>query len=151
MAAAKPLRDAVENQTQVSTSAVPTVNTLVEQYREEKMPQRFSTRHGYNAWLNNHVILKWGACEITDVQARPVELLLQSLTLAPKSRVAIRGLLGILWDFAMWRGDGPTQRNPMELRRRNPVGLGSGSCSRSSNRTGRFPASGSRKRRTPHK
>jgi len=115
MAAAKPLRDAVENQTQVSTSAVPTVNTLVEQYREEKMPQRFSTRHGYNAWLNNHVILKWGACEITDVQARPVELLLQSLTLAPKSRVAIRGLLGILWDFAMWRGDVPTQRNPMEL------------------------------------
>ena len=27
----------------------------------------------------------------------------------------IRGLLRILWDFAMWRGDVPTQRNPMEL------------------------------------
>ena len=114
--AAKPLRDAVENQTQVNASKVtPTVTTLVEQYRSEKMPQRYSTRRGYNAWLNNHIIPKWGECEITDAQARPVELWLQSLTLAPKSRVAIRGLLGILWDFAMWRGDVPTQRNPMEL------------------------------------
>ena len=112
--AAKPLRDAVENQVSIS-SAAPTVNTLIEQYRAEKMPQRYSTRHGYNAWLNNHIIPKWGECEITDVHARPVELWLHSLTLAPKSRVAIRGLLGILWDFAMWRGDVPTQRNPMEL------------------------------------
>ncbi len=112
--AAKPLRDAVEHKVSIS-SAAPTVTTLVEQYRAEKMPQRYSTRHGYNAWLNNHVIPKWGECEITDVQARPAELWLHSLTLAPKSRVAIRGLLGILWDFAMWRGDVPTQRNPMEL------------------------------------
>ncbi len=36
-------------------------------------------------------------------------------TLAPKSKVHIRGVLSILWDFAMWRGDVPTQRNPMEL------------------------------------
>jgi hypothetical protein len=65
------------------------------------MPERISTRHGYNAWLNNHVLPRWGECSIINVQARPVELWLQSLTLAPKSRVAIRGLLGILWDFAM--------------------------------------------------
>ncbi len=108
--------DAVEHQHQVDVSATsPNVRTLVEQYRVEKMPERYSTRHGYNAWLNNHIVPKWGACLITDVQARPVELWLHSLTLAPKSRVAIRGLLGILWDFAMWRGDVPTQRNPMEL------------------------------------
>jgi integrase len=44
-----------------------------------------------------------------------VELWLESLLLAPKSRVHIRGTLSILWDFAMWRGDVPTQRNPMEL------------------------------------
>ena len=49
------------------------------------------------------------------MQARPVELWLQSLALAPKSRVAIRGLLSILLDYAMWRGDVPTARNPMEL------------------------------------
>jgi integrase len=93
----------------------PNVSTLVKEYRQEKMPQRFSTRHSYNAWLNNHVLPRWGECLITDLQARPVELWLQALALSPKSRVAIRGLLTILWDFAMWRGDVPTARNPMEL------------------------------------
>jgi integrase len=115
--AAKPLRDAVETQTQVNpiTSAAPTVRTLVEQYRVEKMPKRLDTRRTYNAWLKNHIVPKWGACEITTVQARPAEMWLQSLALSPKSRAHIRGTLRILWDFAMWRGDIPTQRNPMEL------------------------------------
>jgi integrase len=79
------------------------------------MPQRFSTRRSYDAWLTNHITPRWGARVLMDVQARPVELWLQSLTLAPKSKTAIRGLLRILWDFAMWRGEIPTQRNPMEL------------------------------------
>src|SRR5208283_954453 len=30
-------------------------------------------------------------------------------------KVHIRGLVRVLWDFAMWRGDVPMQRNPMEL------------------------------------
>jgi len=111
-AAWKAVKPLPEKQT---VSTAPTVSTLVEQYRQEKMPKRYSTQHGYNAWLNNHIVPKWGGCEITAVQARQVELWLQSLTLAPKSRREIRGLLRILWDFAMWRGDVPTQRNPMEL------------------------------------
>src|SRR5215475_6008254 len=76
----------------------PTVRKLVEQYRQEKMPQRFSTKYGYEAWLNNHILPRWGECQITDMQARPVELWLHSLMLAPKSRVAIRGVISILWD-----------------------------------------------------
>jgi integrase len=103
-----------ESQPQPS-SAVPTVATLVEQYRAEKMPARFSTRRGYNAWFKNHILPKWGECEITAVQPRPVELWLQSLDMAPKSRAHIRGMLRILWDFAAWRGDVLMQRNPMEL------------------------------------
>jgi integrase len=91
------------------------VSTLVEQYREEKQPQRFSTRLGYDAWLNNHILPRWGGSQLTAVQARPVELWLRSLELSPKSRVHIRGLLRDLWEYSMWRGDIPTQRNPMEL------------------------------------
>jgi integrase len=114
--AAKALRDAVENNQPVTVSnATPTVTTLVEQYRAEKMPQRFSTRRGYEAYLRHRILPRWGAESITDVQARPVELWLQSLTLAPKTKAEIRGLLRIVWEFAMWRGDVPTQRNPMEL------------------------------------
>jgi integrase len=37
------------------------------------------------------------------------------LDLSPKSKAHIKGLLHVLWDYAMWRADVPTQRNPMEL------------------------------------
>jgi integrase len=94
---------------------VTTVKMLVEDYRVEKMPRRAMTRQGYNTWLNQYIIPKWGECTIQELQARPVDLWLQSLALAPKSKVHIRGLVRVLWDFAMWRGDVPTQRNPMEL------------------------------------
>ena len=110
--AAKPLCDALETQPK---SGVPTVSTLVEQYRAEKMPRRKDTRRSYEVWIKQHIIPKWGDCPLTDLQARPVEIWLDSLSLAPKSKTHIRGQLSILWDFAMWRGDVPTQRNPIEL------------------------------------
>jgi integrase len=111
--AAEALCHSLENQTQVSNA--PTVSTLVEQYRAEQMPQRYSTRRGYDVWLRGYILPRWGDVSITALQARPVELWLQCLALSPKSRVEIRGLIGRLWDFAMWRGDVPTQRNQMEL------------------------------------
>jgi integrase len=92
-----------------------TVETLVEQYRAEKMPQRNSTRRGYESWLKNHILPRWAELPLTEMQARPVELWLQTLPVAPKSKLHIRGVLSILWDYAMWRGDVATQRNPMEL------------------------------------
>jgi len=91
-----------------------TVSTLVGHYRIEKMTTRYSTRRTYDAWLSNHIVPKFGQCSLSEVQARPAELWLESLSLTPRSRAAVRGLLRILWDFAMWRGDVPTQRNPME-------------------------------------
>jgi len=57
--AAKALRDAVENQV-VINNAAPTVTTLVEQFRAEKMPRRSDTRRSYEVWLRNHIIPKWG-------------------------------------------------------------------------------------------
>ena len=110
--AAEPFRRAVENPV---SSTVITVKSLVTEYRNEKMPQRLSTRRGYDAWLNNHLLPRWGNSLLTDLQARPVELWLQSKTLAPKSKVHVRGIIRALWEYAMWRGDAPTQRNPMEL------------------------------------
>jgi integrase len=91
------------------------VKTLVEQYKTEKMPQRYSTKRSYDVWFRLYVIPKWGNNPITDIQARPVELWLKTLDLAPRSLTGIRGMLRILWEFSMWRGDVPVQRNPMEL------------------------------------
>jgi|SRR5579862_1794250 len=94
---------------------VPTIATLVQRYRAEKMPQRKSTQRGYNCWLDNHILPRWGEAKITDLQPRVVELWLLELDLSPKSRSHIRGVLAILWNFAMWRGDVPVGENPMEL------------------------------------
>jgi integrase len=123
--AAKALRDALEDQVKSEPKILTiTVRTLVEQFREEKMAKRLTTRRAYDSWLNNHILPKWGACSITELQARPVELWLKSLTmcsdvgpkpLAPKSKVHIRGLVSALWDYAMWLQLIPIQRNPMEL------------------------------------
>jgi integrase len=111
--AAKPLRDAVEERG--GASGAPSLNDLAVRYRKEKMPARIDTRRAYEVWLSKHILPRWGRCLLSDVQARAVELWLGSLTLAPKSKAHIRGLLRALWDYAMWRGDVATQRNPMEL------------------------------------
>ena len=47
---------------QPTDGAVPTVRYLVEEFRREKMPERFSTRLGYEAWLKNHILPRWGGC-----------------------------------------------------------------------------------------
>jgi integrase len=114
--AAKALRDAVEQQTTVRPrSSVPTVGTLIEQYRMEKMPKRKDTRRGYQSWIRIHILPKWEDSLITDLQARPVETWLESLPLAPKSRTHIRGILSSLWNYAMWKQDIPMQVNPISL------------------------------------
>jgi len=104
---------------------VPLVRTLVEQFKVERMSTRFSTRTAGLSWLENHIVPKWGDSPITDLQPRPVEMWLRELErvsdgkgpqkLSAKSRVHIRGLLGQLWEYAMWRGDVATERNPMSL------------------------------------
>lgn len=101
-----------QQQTKVTS---PTVKSLVENYRIEKMPTRIDTRRSYDVWLRCHILPEFEENMITDLQARPVEVWLTGLDLSPKSKVHIRGVLSLLWDYAMWRGDIPTQRNPMEL------------------------------------
>src|SRR5260370_1904256 len=109
--AARPLRDEKETKTILTC---PRIGELVPQYRIEKMPQRASTRRGYEVYLQKHILPKWQDAELTELQARPVELWLQSLDLAPKSKVHIRGLLRVLWDYRMWPGAAPTPRHPTE-------------------------------------
>ncbi len=113
--AAKPLRDSLEAHAEVISSAAPTVKGLVEQYRAEKMPTRKDTKRGYESWIRVHILPKWGHRPITDLQARTVEMWLDSLPLAPKSRAHIRGILSTLWNYAMWRRDIPLQVNPISL------------------------------------
>jgi integrase len=104
-----------EVQSQLKDGPILTVNNLVEGYRAEKMPRRHDTRRSYETWFRNHILPKWGDQPLSAVQARPVELWLSSLDLSPKSKSHIRGLVSTIWEYAMWRGHVPVQRNPLEL------------------------------------
>jgi hypothetical protein len=114
--AADAVRDELHRPRSVpSVPVVPSVTALIEGYRAEKMPQRHCTKRSYDVWLRLYVEPRWGNSPITELQARPVELWLQTLDLTPRSKAAVRFMIGLLWDFAMWRRDVPTARNPMSL------------------------------------
>jgi integrase len=112
--AAEKLREDLRK-TRPPDSVVPSVADLIAGYRAEKMPKRYSSQRSYDVWFRLYVEPRWGKSPITYLQARPVERWLLSLDLAPRSRSSVRFLIGLLWDFAMWRGDVPTARNPMSL------------------------------------
>jgi integrase len=97
------------------STPVPKVKELVQQFREERMSKRYSTQYACNNRLENHILPAWGDSLITDLKARPVELWLRGLNLAPKTLVHLRSLIAQLWDFAMWLEVVPEQRNPMGL------------------------------------
>lgn len=94
----------------------PTVRAIVEQYRVEKLRKlRHSTQRVTGLWLNKYALGHWGDRLITDLQPRPVELWLDSLPLAPKTRGHLRELLHHLVDYAMWCGAIPVGTNPISL------------------------------------
>ena len=94
---------------------VPTVRALAERYERERLPSRHSTARMYRNWLRNHILPKWGDLPITEVQPRPIELWLRGLSLSPKSKSHVRGILHLLMEFAMWSGALEISRNPIDL------------------------------------
>ena len=94
---------------------VPEVQTVVERYRSEGMPERKSTRRGYETWLKNHILPRWGTVKLTEMKPDPVELWLRDLHLSSKTKRNIKGILTILWTFGMKKEFVPLGRNPMDL------------------------------------
>ena len=92
-----------------------TVRSLAARYEQERLPLRHSTARMYRSWLRNHILPKWGDTRIRDVQPRPIELWLRELTLSPKSKSHIRGVMHLLMEFAMWSGALQISRNPIDL------------------------------------
>lgn len=94
----------------------PTVSWIVAQYRTDKMIHlRHSTQRVAELWLKKYILPRWGSQQITELQPRPVELWLESLPLAPKTRGHLRELLHRLMDHAMWCGSIPVGTNPVSL------------------------------------
>ena len=113
-----PLRHAVEASKPLPAPTLnlkTKVSVLVDEWKKSKRyPQRESTRRGYEAWLKNHIIPQWGKSPITALKAKPVEDWLGSLSLSPKSKLHLRNLISVLWEYAMYAEVLPTQANPMK-------------------------------------
>jgi len=100
----------------VAQRSIPSVKAVVDQYRAEKLSKlRPNTQRAAVSWLECYVLPKWGSGLITELQPRPVELWLDSLPLAPRTRGHIRELLHRLVDFGMWAGLIPLGINPISL------------------------------------
>ena len=75
---------------------VPTIAELIKEYRKTDMPERASTRRGYESYFENHLIPQWGSTPINELRPDPLEQWLRRLKLSTKTKRNIRGLLSVL-------------------------------------------------------
>lgn len=96
-----------------------TFGGLIERYKLDKMPERYSTRASYLSCLDVHVAPKWGDWTLEQIAKVPyeVEKCFNELTLAPKTKGHIKGLMHRLFECAMKWGLYPIGRNPNGTRR----------------------------------
>jgi integrase len=94
-----------------------TFGGLIERYKLDKLPERYSTRVSYLSCLNVHVSPQWGDYTLEQIAKVPyeVEKWFEGLQLAPKTKGHIKGLMHRLFECAMKWGIYPIGRNPMEL------------------------------------
>jgi integrase len=88
---------------------------VIDRYIAEEIPSRFSTRHSYLSYINNHIRPRWGNVPVREVKPALVRTWLKGLPLAPRSKGHIRCLMHVLFDFSMLWEFVDVQRNPMEL------------------------------------
>ena len=95
---------------------------VLERYVQEEIPKRFSTKHAYLSYINNHIRPKWGEFPLTQVKPLAVRDWLKAILdkkgkrpLASKTRGHIKGLMHRIFDCAMLWEYLPPDRNPMSL------------------------------------
>jgi integrase len=75
----------------------------------------YSTAKGYLNILNRYLRPRWGDMRLTDVRPAAVQDWFNRLSVAPKSRAHIRGLMRRLFEKAMLWEMFDVQRNPIDL------------------------------------
>lgn len=90
-----------------------TVGALIARYEQEEMPARYSTRISYQSFIDGHIRPRWAETPIASLKPMAVEDWLKHLSLAPKTRGHIRGLMSTIFRCAQrWE---LIENNPMEL------------------------------------
>lgn len=100
---------------------------LIEKYEKEEMPERYSTSQSYQSMVRVHILPKWGHLPVSEVRPGDVKEWLLALhtvprkpghatrPLAPKTRGHIKGLMSVLFRYAMLHDYIPAAVNPMTL------------------------------------
>jgi integrase len=73
---------------------------LVERYVEDELPERFSTRSSYLSALNKYIRPKWADFPLDRIRPMAVEEWLRQMSLAPKSKANIRGVMHSMFKCA---------------------------------------------------
>jgi hypothetical protein len=121
--AAKALRIDANQQTPHSEGGPETVAELVAHYRlkelvgENQGRKSFSTRAGYESYLNGWILPRWGDHRLEQVKSVAVEEWLDSIKRAKGTRAKIRNIMSAIFHHAMryeW-----VERNPIKLVRQS--------------------------------
>ena len=102
-----------------------TAITVVEAYQHfrqrelntETSWRTYSTRMGYQGYLNKWVIPRWGQRTLVSIQAGEVELWMRSLPLARSTCAKIRNVMSVLFNHAIRHGI--CSANPIQLVRQS--------------------------------
>ncbi len=121
--AAQALRINANQQTPHSECGPKTISELVAHYRLKEMANEsrgrkaFSTRSGYECYLKNWILPRWGNVRLDQVKPVAMEEWLDSIKRAKATRAKIRNLMSALFHHAMryeW-----VDRNPIKLVRQS--------------------------------
>ncbi len=88
---------------------------VMDRYIREAIPARRVTQSRYRSWIKNYIRPRWKEVPLAKMKPLPVEMWIESLSLAPKSKGHIRSMMHILFNWAMRWELIPFQINPMNL------------------------------------
>ena len=88
--------------TNSGTVAAPpiTFGALLARFEKEEMPQRHSTKASYESYIRQHIRPRWENTPMAEMRPMMIEDWLKHLTLAPKTKSHIRGLLRSIFQAA---------------------------------------------------
>lgn len=125
--AADQIRQEFNNPTAPKPKPVTLFRDLIDKYEKEEMPERYSTSASYKSMVKVHILPKWGSLPVAEVRPGAVKEWILGLhtkpknpkatprPLAPKSRGHIKGLMSVLFRYAMLHDFIPAAVNPMTL------------------------------------
>jgi integrase len=97
--------------------ARPTFAYVARRYMTERMPIHPPTANAYRNYLENYVIPEWGPLELTELAAKPlvIEKWLDGVERSQKTKTHIKGVMRLVYEYAMADGLFEISRNPLEL------------------------------------